>query len=59
MKVKGNIKIKGIQFKQGFDEFQAEELEIDGEFEFPIEKMNLGDLYKIFPQVVKRKNVAE
>lgn len=58
MKVKGNITIKGIQYKEGFNELQAEEIKIDGEFEFPIDKLKLEDLYRILPQIIK-KNVAE
>ena len=58
MKVKGTVVIKGIQFKQGFDELKAEEIKIDGEFELPIDKLKLEDLYRVLPQIIK-KNVAE
>lgn len=57
MKLKGTIVIKGIQYKEGFNELQAEEIKIDGEFEFPVDKLKLEDLYKILPQIMK-KNVA-
>lgn len=57
MKVKGNIKIKGIQYKEGFNEVKIEELEMDGEFELPVDKLKLEDLYRVLPQIVK-KNVA-
>ena len=55
MKVKGTISIKGIQYKEGFNELQAEEIKIDGEFEFPVDKLDLVELYKLIPKTIKIK----
>ena len=55
MKVKGTVVLKGIQYKEGFNELVAEEIKIDGEFEFPIDKLDLVELYKILPKAIKIK----
>lgn len=59
MKVKGNMTIKGIKYKEGFNELVAEEIKIDGEFELPIDKLDLVELYKLIPKTIKIKEVAD